>query len=68
VVSPFNWFEKVIEDVEEQVWQMLSAEALHGGRVKGPEDQTEEEEVIINRLIMKYSWWTPKVPAERKNK
>jgi hypothetical protein len=53
-ISPFNWIDKVIEDVEEQVGQMLSAEALHDGRVKGPEDHTEEEEVTINGLIMKY--------------
>jgi hypothetical protein len=50
----FQLDDKVIEELEEQVGRTLSAEALHGGRVKGPEDHTEEEEVTINGLIMKY--------------
>ncbi len=40
-VSPFNWMDKVLEDIGEKVGQMLSAEALHYRKVEGCADQTE---------------------------
>ncbi len=51
VVSPFNWIDKVIEDVGKKVGNMLDKEAGW--------DRTKKaaEEPILDGLQKKYPWW-----------
>jgi hypothetical protein len=56
-----------MEDIGEKIWRMFFAEAYHDQTVEDHTDQTEEDDIIA-WLTRNYSWWTPKVPAEEKNK
>ncbi len=49
VVSPFNWIDRVLEEVSKKVECMLSAEASRDSTVKGGDDPAKEE-AAIDRL------------------
>ncbi len=58
---------KWMEGIGENVWRMFFAEDSHDQAVEDHTDQTEEDDIIA-WLTRNYPWWTPKLPAEEKNK
>jgi hypothetical protein len=62
-VSSFNWRDKVIKDVNERVWRILTAEASHNHTV---EDHAEDNNTVAG-ITKKYRWWIPKAPFKEKN-
>jgi hypothetical protein len=50
-VSPFNWIDRVMEDVARQVDVMLDSEATHAPAGEEVEEQSLED------LGKKYQWW-----------
>ncbi len=57
-LSPFNWTDKVMEELGEKVGRMLSMETSHSQTFKDRADQADEK-VTIDGLTKKYPWWTP---------
>jgi hypothetical protein len=55
-VSPFNWINKVMEEVGE----VLSEETSRDRNMKDT-----GEETTIERLMKKYPWWMPTSHVER---
>jgi hypothetical protein len=53
-VSPFNWIDKVMEEVGEKVGRMLNEEASRGQNAR-----ETREETTIEELKKKYLWWMP---------
>ncbi len=53
-VSPFNWIDKVMEEVGEKVGRMLNEEASRGQNAR-----ETREETTIKELKKKYPWWMP---------
>jgi hypothetical protein len=45
-VCPFNWVDKVRQDVSEKVARLFNAKASHDHTVDSCPDQTEEDDII----------------------
>ncbi len=58
-ILPFNWIDRVMEDLGNKVGQILSVRASRNRTVAGQDDQVEEK-ATIDGAAKNYHWWPTK--------